>query len=99
MQPSRLYAQATDGFFLAMTHWQLGSKERARDLYDQAIVSMERQQPQDEELVRFRAEASQLLELADELTDADGLPWLGNRRSPLAWSKRHRMASNPCDCF
>ena len=57
-----------------MTHWQLGSKERARDLYDQAIVSMDQQEIPDEELVRFRAEAAQLLEVADERADTDSSP-------------------------
>jgi dipeptidyl aminopeptidase/acylaminoacyl peptidase len=50
-----------DWFFLAMAHWQLGEKERARQRFDQAVQWMEKNQPQNEELRRFRAEAEQLL--------------------------------------
>jgi tetratricopeptide (TPR) repeat protein len=48
-------------FFLAMTHWQLGNKEEAGQWYDKAVQWMEKNQPQDEELQRFRAEAAELL--------------------------------------
>jgi tetratricopeptide (TPR) repeat protein/serine/threonine protein kinase len=52
-----------DWFFLAMAHWQLGEKEKARELYDRAVEWLEKNQPKNEELRRFRAEASQVLEL------------------------------------
>ena len=48
-------------FFLAMAHWQLGHKDEARKLYDQAVQWMEKNRPTDEELRRFRAEAADLL--------------------------------------
>jgi tetratricopeptide (TPR) repeat protein len=48
-------------FFLAMAHWQLGDKEQAGNYYRQAVQWMEKNQPKNEELVRFRAEAAELL--------------------------------------
>jgi tetratricopeptide (TPR) repeat protein len=50
-----------DAFFLAMAHWQLGSKDDARKWYDQAVEGMDKYQPQNEELRRFRAEAEELM--------------------------------------
>jgi tetratricopeptide (TPR) repeat protein len=58
-----------DWFFLAMARWQLGDKEQARTWYDRAVQWMEKHQPQGEELIRFRAEAAELLgvkELKDQ---------------------------------
>lgn len=52
---------SSDWFFLAMSHWQLGHKDEARSWYDKAVGWMDRNQPNNEELVRFRAEAKQLL--------------------------------------
>ena len=46
---------STDWFFLAMAHWQLGDKPQARSWYDKAVPWMEKNQPKDEELIRFRA--------------------------------------------
>jgi tetratricopeptide (TPR) repeat protein len=48
-------------FFLAMADWHLGRKEEARKSYDQAVAWMERNQPNNEELHRLRAEAAALL--------------------------------------
>jgi tetratricopeptide (TPR) repeat protein len=53
-------------FFLAMAHWQLGAKDKARELYDRAVEWMDKNQPKNEELRRFRAEAAQLLELKEK---------------------------------
>jgi tetratricopeptide (TPR) repeat protein len=50
-------------FFLAMAHWQLGQKEEARKWNDKAVAWMEKNQPKDEELVRFRTEAESLLKI------------------------------------
>jgi tetratricopeptide (TPR) repeat protein len=50
-----------DWFFLAMAHWKLGEKEKARSRFDQAVEWMDKHQPRDEELRRFRAEAAELL--------------------------------------
>jgi tetratricopeptide (TPR) repeat protein/serine/threonine protein kinase len=52
-----------DFFFLAMAHWQLNEKEKARAWYDQAVAWMDKNNPQNEELKRFRAEAATLLGL------------------------------------
>ena len=52
---------AFDGFFLAMAHWQLGYQDEARTWYNRSAKRMEKNQPKNEELVRFRAEAEQLL--------------------------------------
>jgi serine/threonine protein kinase/tetratricopeptide (TPR) repeat protein len=52
-----------DWFFLAMAHWQLGEKEKARTWYDRAVQWMDKNQPNDEELRRFRAEAADLLKI------------------------------------
>jgi tetratricopeptide (TPR) repeat protein len=54
---------AFDWFFLAMAHWQLGEKEEARKWYDQAAAWMDKNQPKNDDLRRFRAEAAELLEL------------------------------------
>jgi hypothetical protein len=53
-----------DFFFLAMAHWQLNDKDKAREWYDQAVAWMDKNAPQNEELKRFRAEAAALLGLA-----------------------------------
>jgi tetratricopeptide (TPR) repeat protein len=53
-----------DFFFLAMAHWQLGEKDKARAWYDRAVAWMDKNGPQDQELKRFRAEAAALLDLA-----------------------------------
>jgi eukaryotic-like serine/threonine-protein kinase len=52
---------SNDWFFLAMAHWQLGQKQEARKWYDQAAAWMEKNQPKNDELSRFQAEAKQLL--------------------------------------
>jgi serine/threonine protein kinase/TPR repeat protein len=52
---------AFNGFFLAMAHWQLDHKDEARKWYDRSVEWMDKNQPKNEELVRFRAEAEQLL--------------------------------------
>jgi tetratricopeptide (TPR) repeat protein len=50
-----------DWYFLAMAHWQLGKRDESRKWYDQAVEWMEKNQPKNEELRRFRAEAAELL--------------------------------------
>jgi eukaryotic-like serine/threonine-protein kinase len=64
-----------DFFFLAMAHWQLGDQEQARTWYDKAVQWMETNKPQDEELRRFRTEASNLLGVKEIATDGqEGAP-------------------------
>jgi Flp pilus assembly protein TadD len=50
-----------DRFFLAMAHWQAGRAEEARKWQKEAIEWMDRNQPDNEELRRFRAEAEELI--------------------------------------
>jgi serine/threonine-protein kinase len=50
-----------DLFFLAMTHWQLGDRGKARQCYDRAVSRMEKHLPKDQELGGLRAEAEGLL--------------------------------------
>jgi tetratricopeptide (TPR) repeat protein len=57
---------AFDWFFLAMAHWQLGHKEEARKWYDQAIEWVDTNQPKNDDLRRFRAEAAELLKIEDK---------------------------------
>jgi Flp pilus assembly protein TadD len=57
---------AFNAFFLAMAHWQLRDKPQARSWFDKAIPWMEKNQPKDEELIRFRAEAAALLEVNEK---------------------------------
>jgi tetratricopeptide (TPR) repeat protein len=52
---------ASDWLFLAMAHWQLGHKDEARTWYDKAVEWTDQNQPKNEELRRFRAEAAELL--------------------------------------
>jgi WD40 repeat protein/Flp pilus assembly protein TadD len=54
---------AYNGFFLAMARWQLGDKQQARTWYEQAVQWMDKTQPQNAELHRFRAEAAELLSI------------------------------------
>jgi Flp pilus assembly protein TadD/serine/threonine protein kinase len=56
----------SDYFFLAMSHWQLREKEKARKWYHRAVDWMDKNQPQNEELRRFRAEAAALLGVKEE---------------------------------
>jgi predicted Zn-dependent protease len=50
-----------DWFFLAMAHRRLGDKGEALKWYIQGVQWMEKHQPRNEELRRFRAEAAELL--------------------------------------
>jgi tetratricopeptide (TPR) repeat protein len=50
-----------DWFFLAMAHWRLGEKDKARQWFDRAVQWMDKNQRKGDELHRFRAEAEELL--------------------------------------
>ena len=56
-----------DHFFLAMAHWQLGEKDKAREWYGKATGWMDKHKPRDLELLRFRAEAKQLLSIQENV--------------------------------
>jgi superkiller protein 3 len=65
------FLRGSNRFFLAMAHWQLGEKDKAREWYDRAVEWMDKNQPNlsaeaAEELRRFRAEAAELLELDEK---------------------------------
>jgi Tfp pilus assembly protein PilF len=64
LAPGELFAW--NAFFLAMARWQLGEQEQARKEYEQAVQWMEKSQPKNEELRRFRAEAEELLGVREE---------------------------------
>ena len=51
---------AHDWLFLAMAHWQIDQKDRAREWYEKAAAWMKEHEV-DDELARFRAEADELL--------------------------------------
>jgi serine/threonine protein kinase/uncharacterized protein HemY len=53
------------GLFLAMAHWQNGDKDQARKWFQQGVEWM-RNDPQHEELPRYRAEAAELLGIKDK---------------------------------
>ncbi len=53
-------------FFLAMAHNRLSEKDEARRSYERAVELMIEQAPDNEELLRFRAEAAELLEISNE---------------------------------
>ena len=52
---------SNDWFFLAMAHWHLGRKDEARKWYQKGTEWMDKHQPKNAELRRFRAEAAKLL--------------------------------------
>jgi tetratricopeptide (TPR) repeat protein len=55
---------ANEGFFLAMAHWRLGDKDKARVWFDKSVAWMARDKD-DPELKRFRAESAELLGVKD----------------------------------
>jgi serine/threonine protein kinase/Flp pilus assembly protein TadD len=52
--------------FLAMAHWRLGEKDKAREWYDRAAQWMDKNKPKDDELRPFRTEAAELLGLKEK---------------------------------
>jgi serine/threonine protein kinase/Tfp pilus assembly protein PilF len=60
------YLHGSNHFFLAMTHWQLGDRDVARQWYDKGVAWTETNMPQNEKLRRFRAEAEELLGIKDK---------------------------------
>src|SRR5262249_46511545 len=52
-----------DWFFVAMAHWQLGNEDKARTGNEKAATWMDKNNPRDEELRCFRAEAEQLMKV------------------------------------
>jgi superkiller protein 3 len=54
---------SSEWFLLAMAHWQLGEKEKARKWFDKAVQWMDKNMPNNKDLGRFRAEAAELLKI------------------------------------
>lgn len=54
---------AFDGFFLAMGFWRTDRQGEARRWYDQSVQWMEKNRPGNAELIRFRAEAEEVLNI------------------------------------
>jgi hypothetical protein len=50
---------------LAMAHWQLGQRDEARKSYEIAVNWMDANAPTDKSLIRLRAEAAELLGVAE----------------------------------
>jgi len=67
---------SSDWYFLAMSYWRLGEKERARKWFAAAELWTARYGAKDEELLRFRTEAARDLELP--------LPALSSKPTELA---------------
>jgi serine/threonine protein kinase/Flp pilus assembly protein TadD len=66
MELERGALESFDTFFLAMAHWRLGEKAKARQWYDKAVQWMEKNDPDNGELRRFRAEAGELLQTKEK---------------------------------
>ncbi len=50
-----------DWFYLAMAHWRLGDRDKARSYFDRSVAWIVTRKSHDEELGRFHAEAQALL--------------------------------------
>ena len=55
-----------NAYYIAMSHWHLGARGKAREWYDRAVDWSVKTQQQGEDLRRFRAEAAELLGVKDE---------------------------------
>ena len=81
---------AFDGFFLAMTLWQLGEQDSARQLFLKSEEWRLRNEPENVELLRFRAEAEQLV----------GTSWQPNRAiapaMPSSVAEALKILLSPC---
>jgi Flp pilus assembly protein TadD len=58
--------EAINLFFLAMAHWQMGDHDEARQSYHLALEWMDKEQTHREQVLRFRAEAEELLKITPE---------------------------------
>jgi tetratricopeptide (TPR) repeat protein len=67
----RLGGDSLDWLFLAMAHWQLGEKDKARELFDRAIQWMDNDSPQYWELRHVRAEAEKLVKGESAVTNKE----------------------------
>jgi tetratricopeptide (TPR) repeat protein len=77
-----------DHFFLAMSRWQLGEYDDCKELFDVAVESMDATRPDDIQLLAFRAEAAELLQINDEAR-----PWCREARALLGQRKWEEAAT------
>ena len=75
---------ATANFVLAMGHWQCGDMEQARRSFDRGVAALEKNNARGLEANRFRAEAADLLDIADATLPAC-----------TAGEASHRLAVDP----
>jgi tetratricopeptide (TPR) repeat protein len=59
-------ANASEGFFLAMAHWQISEKDEAHAWFERSVRWMEKGDKDDPELKRFRAQSMMLLDVDKE---------------------------------
>jgi tetratricopeptide (TPR) repeat protein len=67
-------AYCRDQFILATAYSKLGNKIEARAWYDKAVEWMDKSQPKNEELLRFRAEAAELLDITESEPESASTP-------------------------
>ena len=67
---------SANGFFLTMAYWNLQQEDEARRWFDKSAEWMKKNQPLNDELRRFHAEAAELLGIQVPPTDnsAPGRP-------------------------
>jgi serine/threonine protein kinase len=63
-----------DWFFLAMAHWKKGNREEARRWFDRAVRWMDQHRPNDDELLFFRVEATELMGVKEKTSPRSGGP-------------------------
>ena len=57
----RAAGHAVDWFFMSMTLWQKGEKDKARAWFDKAVAGTKEKDPKNAALRRFWSEAAELL--------------------------------------
>lgn len=58
----------SNNLVLAMAHWKIGDREESREQYELAVSWIAANTPDDEEMLRFKAEASELLGIGEDAT-------------------------------
>lgn len=61
--------ESSNSLFLAMAHWQLGHADEARRWSDQAVAWMDKNAPQNSDLLQFRTESAALLVISSQPRD------------------------------
>ncbi|MFV1979956.1 MAG: tetratricopeptide repeat protein [Rhodothermia bacterium] len=84
-----------NAFFLAMAHWQLGHQDEARQWYDKTVDSKEKNRPDDEQLLRFRAEAEELMGIEKQKKHKPQVSRQGSDALEFAATSKPAAASKP----